>query len=113
MKKSASRPRPMSKLSWRTARRSSSHGAASAPLSPTMPGCILSFPSGGGESIPRTFPPGLKGSGFTARWRRLAQSKKENESEYDSEEPHGSSEVDGEGNRDPPGRKAPLPAGSG
>src|ERR1700674_1409328 len=37
---SASRPRPTSKRSWRTKRRSSSQAAMTAPLNPTMPGCI-------------------------------------------------------------------------
>src|SRR2546423_9342698 len=44
MKTSASRPRPTSKESCRTARRSCSHAARSAPRNPTMPGCTRSFP---------------------------------------------------------------------
>src|ERR1051326_8634343 len=40
MNSRASRPRPASKLSWRTARRSPSHALKSAPLKATAPGCM-------------------------------------------------------------------------
>src|SRR5216683_4337363 len=57
MNTSASRPTPGSNVSWRTARRSASQAAISAPRSPTIPGCTPgSFPQVGPNFPPASLP---------------------------------------------------------
>src|SRR5712691_1077523 len=57
MNMSASRPRPRSKLSWRTARRSSSQRSISAPRKPTMPCCTPLLSSDVAYEFPPVGPP--------------------------------------------------------